>query len=450
MEHFDKVLLDKIPVLKECQGKRNSKATCKRNVSTTKHPYHRENQVSFESSGLATSSMTPNGHMCTDKFRLQGSKINPDMLNEGKKYGTVGMFLEDEKGTYFFTTCAHVIGENNEAYSYADKATIGRNVLTRSTDANTPGPNSEVPALDFSLVQVSPDKTLTCTFGLKTQVGNFVNMQIFRGDPLDVRHRYIYKWGASKPNMQVGRCTGCTYDGTFIFLQVDTINFAKPGDSGSIICIGRRRSSRTKNRKSHPKQSSESLPNPNAHKFINTNNHESQPEPEPMANISFDEGAEQIFITDLLNLKPHKKEYNKPSISPTTQILKCDLYKDNVHTRVDKEEAVLNVFAEPRKLMTKQDSVKDHGSIIVINVQLSYEGKPFDYDSEINILDIRLKPKSDRFTFTKQNEDHMDIDLSQATIMTMEKFYKNRMSGLETERMNVILHIGLFSLTLHY
>ncbi|CAC5368913.1 unnamed protein product [Mytilus coruscus] len=354
-ENLDKVLLDKMPVLKECQVKRNSKATGKQNIRTTKHLYHREKPLLSEPSGASTSSMTPNGHRCTEKCKLilnkiekakagkgmftgilkyvseckdnlssfsrilsdeltrrgdsvmlhewktvslrnakvkgfgcmddticlylqhdndkdktevlkyindffddttlkynisvefrctkitlftflqQGSKINPDMSNEGQnKYGTVGMFLEDEKGTYFFTTCAHVIGKNKEAYSNVHNATIGRNVLTRYPHSR----KSEEPSLDFSLVQVSPDRTLTCTFGLKTQVGNFVNMQIFRGDPLDVRHRNLYKWGASQPNMQVGTCTGCKYDGRYIYLQVDTKNFAKPGDSGAIICIG--------------------------------------------------------------------------------------------------------------------------------------------------------------------------------------------------------------------
>lgn len=147
------------------------------------------------------------------------------------------MFLEDEKGTYFFTTCAHVIGENQYAYSNVNNATIGRNVIIRYPDSRTPR-SSEEPSLDFSLVEVSPDKTLSCTFGLKTQKGNFINMQIFRGDPLEVRYRTIYKWGASEPNRQVGRCTGCEYDGPFLYLQVDTKEFAKPGDSGAIICVG--------------------------------------------------------------------------------------------------------------------------------------------------------------------------------------------------------------------
>ncbi|CAC5368914.1 unnamed protein product [Mytilus coruscus] len=358
-ENLDKVLLDKIPFLKECQVKRNPKATGKQNARTTKHPYHREKTLLSESAGASTSSMTPNGHRCSGKCKMelnkiekakaakgifkgilkyvtecednlssfsrslfdeltrrgdsvmlhewktvslrnskvkgfgcmddticlylqhdndkdktevlkyindffddttlkykisiefrstkitlfaflqQGSKINPDMSNEGQnKYGTVGMFLEDEKGTYFFTTCAHVIGKNKEAYSHVDKAMIGRNVLTRYPHSRTPGSKSEEPSLDFSLVQVSPDKTLTCIFGLKTEVGNFVNMQIFRDDLLNVRHGNIYKWGASEPNMQLGRCTGCKYDGPYVYLQVDNKDFAKPGDSGSIICIG--------------------------------------------------------------------------------------------------------------------------------------------------------------------------------------------------------------------
>ncbi|CAG2185183.1 unnamed protein product [Mytilus edulis] len=137
----------------------------------------------------------------------QGSKINrkesENCSDEGRKFGSLGMFLEDKNGKYFFTTCAHVIGEEEHAYSPDDNSKLGQNVYINYSDCNMDDTND--PYIDFSLVQVSPERTLTCTFGLKTTGG---------------------------------KCIGFEDEGSLLYLTVDTKDFAKGGDSGAIVCVG--------------------------------------------------------------------------------------------------------------------------------------------------------------------------------------------------------------------
>ncbi|CAG2215003.1 unnamed protein product [Mytilus edulis] len=82
-ENLDKVLLDKIPVLKECQVKRNSTATGKQNARITKHPYHREKTLLSKSVCTSTSSMTSNRHRCTDKCKMELNKTEKNKAAKG-------------------------------------------------------------------------------------------------------------------------------------------------------------------------------------------------------------------------------------------------------------------------------------------------------------------------------------------------------------------------------
>ncbi|XP_071146610.1 uncharacterized protein [Mytilus edulis] len=170
----------------------------------------------------------------------QGSKINKketEMQADGpRKYGSLGMFLKDNKGTYFFTTCAHVIGDEEHAYSPDDNSKLGRNVYINYSDCNKHDKND--PYIDFSLVQVSPERTLTCTFGLKTTGGEFINGRIFRGDLSEILNENVYKWGATEPCLRKGKCIGFEDEGSLLYLTVDTKDFAKGGDSGAIVCVG--------------------------------------------------------------------------------------------------------------------------------------------------------------------------------------------------------------------
>ncbi|CAC5358074.1 unnamed protein product [Mytilus coruscus] len=170
----------------------------------------------------------------------QGSKINRresgNYTDEERQFGSLGMFLEDKNGKYFFTTCAHVIGEEEHAYSPDDNSKLGRNVYINYSDCNKDDKND--PYIDFSLVQVSPERTLTCTFGLKTTGGDFINGRIFRGDLSEILNENVYKWGATEPCLQKGKCIGFEDEGSLLYMIVDTKDFAKGGDSGAIVCVG--------------------------------------------------------------------------------------------------------------------------------------------------------------------------------------------------------------------
>ncbi|VDI18657.1 Hypothetical predicted protein [Mytilus galloprovincialis] len=93
--------------------------------------------------------------------------------------------------------------------------------------------------------------------------------------------------------------------------------------------------------------------------------------------------------------------------SATAEILKRDLYVDNVLTSVNTEEAALNFFEESRELMTNAGfnlrTWKSNSN------QLSNEATKanvLDKDSETKILGMRWDAKSDILTFAKLNEDH--------------------------------------------
>ncbi|XP_063406251.1 uncharacterized protein LOC134690206 [Mytilus trossulus] len=167
-----------------------------------------------------------------------GSRINKlKTAGTGPKgYGTLGMFLEDNKGMYFFTTCAHVIEEHEDAYFPDDNTKIGENVFICHPNANNGIKHAK--KMDLSLIRVCPDFDIECKLGLKSVHGNFLKGAIFKGDIFEIFGRRLYKWGATEPYLQTGKCTGIEED-EFIHIQINTDNFAKPGDSSAIICAGR-------------------------------------------------------------------------------------------------------------------------------------------------------------------------------------------------------------------
>ncbi|CAC5368558.1 unnamed protein product [Mytilus coruscus] len=113
------------------------------------------------------------------------------------------------------------------------------------------------------------------------------------------------------------------------------------------------------------------------------------------ANILFGEGAQWSFITqemaDLLNLRPHKKE--AITISSFGESNK----------KVRNLQIATIYLKEPWKSNSNQlsdEATKAHVP---------------NKDSETKILEMRWDAKSDRLIFAKINEDHIDIDNSQAT-----------------------------------
>ncbi|CAC5358878.1 unnamed protein product [Mytilus coruscus] len=126
--------------------------------------------------------------------------------------------------------------QDEHAYSPDDNSKLGQNVFIHQSECNSNDKND--PYIDFSLVQVSPERTLTCTFGLKTTGGDFINGRIFRGDLSEICERNVYKWGATAPFLRKGKCIEFEDEGSLLYLIVDTKDFAKGGDSRSIVCVG--------------------------------------------------------------------------------------------------------------------------------------------------------------------------------------------------------------------
>ncbi|CAC5363404.1 unnamed protein product [Mytilus coruscus] len=175
----------------------------------------------------------------TISIYLNGSRVNKFKTagKDSQGYGTVGMFLEDNNGSYFFTTCTHVIDKDANAYLPHDNSKIGENVFVCHSNAHSNIKNAHK-MMDFSLIRVCSDKDVECNLGLKGVSGNFIKRAtIFRGDISEILGRRVYKWGSTEPLLQTGKCIGIEEE-EFVYVHIDKENFAKPGDSGAIICVG--------------------------------------------------------------------------------------------------------------------------------------------------------------------------------------------------------------------
>ncbi|CAC5385936.1 unnamed protein product [Mytilus coruscus] len=167
----------------------------------------------------------------------QGSRIDisHSPIFEKINYGTLGIFLKNKRRELFFTTCAHVIGNELKAYCSNDHSVLGKSVFAcerLSRQSNQ--------WLDLSLVKVCQDKVFTCRQGLKgtDSSDTFSEYKIFPGSIEDLIGRSVYKWGATT-NYTEGKFSKfiSSKDG---FLQIgieSPTNFATEGDSGSLICL---------------------------------------------------------------------------------------------------------------------------------------------------------------------------------------------------------------------
>ncbi|CAC5385932.1 unnamed protein product [Mytilus coruscus] len=144
----------------------------------------------------------------------QGSRIDitHSPIFEKISYGTLGIFLKNKRRELFFTTCAHVIGHELEAYCSNDHSVLGKSVFAcerLSRQSNQ--------WLDLSLVK---------------------KYKIFPGSIEDLIGRSVYKWGATTHYTE-GKLSKfiSSKDG---FLQIgieSSTTFAMEGDSGSLVCL---------------------------------------------------------------------------------------------------------------------------------------------------------------------------------------------------------------------
>ena len=172
---------------------------------------------------------------CTLK---QGEKVvRPDA-----RFGTLGMFLKDQSGNTYFTTCSHVIGMNEIARGDGD-VELGQSVFAIDTT-----PDTKISDLiDLSIVKVRDEIASQCQFGLRTATDTNVVGQIVEEEVVQEINRKqtlkVYKWGA-KSQLTHGTYTGWIsskkenrFDHNLH--QIDNVsqNVFDEGDSGSLICF---------------------------------------------------------------------------------------------------------------------------------------------------------------------------------------------------------------------
>ncbi|CAG2207993.1 unnamed protein product [Mytilus edulis] len=169
----------------------------------------------------------------------QGSKVNRT-TDHSQEYGTLGFFVRDSEGCIYFTTCAHVISQHTDAYTDTIESAVGKSVF--ATDLSSA---SITKSLDISLVKVYEEKVEDCRFGLRDSKDRFVTGTVTLANDSEMKNMEVYKMG-SKTSLTTGTYKGSIFvkegeefKNRIHFIQSKSRNaeFAKEGDSGSLICF---------------------------------------------------------------------------------------------------------------------------------------------------------------------------------------------------------------------
>ena len=171
------------------------------------------------------------------KYTLkQGEKVErPDT-----KFGTLGMFLKDQIGNTYFTTCSHVTRMDEIALGEGGLE-LGKSVF--AIDTATDMTYSDL--IDLSIVKVKDDIASQCQFGLRTSTDNNVVGQIVEEDVVQEINQElkVYKWGA-KSQLTRGTYTGWIalrnqnrFDQNLHQIVNVSQRVFDEGDSGSLICF---------------------------------------------------------------------------------------------------------------------------------------------------------------------------------------------------------------------
>ena len=172
---------------------------------------------------------------CTLK---QGEKV----VRSDTKFGTLGMFLKDQIGNTYFTTCSHVIRMDEIARGEGG-VEQGKSVFAIDTATNM----AYFDLIDLSIVKVHHNIASQCQFGLRTSTDNNVLGQIVEEDVIQEINQkqtlQVYKWGAKS------QLTRGTYKGWIASKNQNRfdqnlhqiVNVSQKvfdeGDSGSLICF---------------------------------------------------------------------------------------------------------------------------------------------------------------------------------------------------------------------
>lgn len=170
---------------------------------------------------------------CTLK---QGEKVvRPDT-----KFGTLGMFLKDQSGNTYFTTCSHVTRMDEIARGDGGLE-LGQSVF--AIDTATDMTYSDL--IDLSIVKVKDDIASQCQFGLRTATNNNVVGQIVEEEVVQEINQElkVYKWGA-KSQLTRGTYKGWIaskkqnrFDQNLHQIVNVSQNVFDEGDSGSLLCF---------------------------------------------------------------------------------------------------------------------------------------------------------------------------------------------------------------------
>ncbi|KAL3857081.1 hypothetical protein ACJMK2_011777 [Sinanodonta woodiana] len=171
------------------------------------------------------------------------------------RHGTLGGFMVDMNENLYFLTCAHIVPNNVdvrvEIPQEAISLTIGRSVKLQVGEEN----HMSVDSVDIMAVRVNSEQNSICIPFYKKADGTFGPSVMAQPFDLSLKEYHnIYKWGActhlTRGILHTGNYnkelfSDCgLYDSKYIYVLIerppvdddDNETFAKPGDSGAIVC----------------------------------------------------------------------------------------------------------------------------------------------------------------------------------------------------------------------
>lgn len=157
--------------------------------------------------------------------------------------GTVGLLLKDGN-RYFCSTCKHVVSQSltpEHSIVVDDHEYQCASVIIRSegTNVRTDFIVTSPEEIDFAVVRLAR-RNVPISAGLRSQFSGFVDGKILGIDRLTILPETpVYKWGAMSRltnGIYIGRSERRNRPPLFEFEGDGNDVFAKPGDSGSLIC----------------------------------------------------------------------------------------------------------------------------------------------------------------------------------------------------------------------
>ncbi|KAL3857084.1 hypothetical protein ACJMK2_011780 [Sinanodonta woodiana] len=190
-----------------------------------------------------------------EQFYSVGSTLHSPVLN---RRGTLGGYVKDIDGQLYCLTCAHVVPNDTDVQveirgQDIGPVTIGKSVIIKDPPERL---RISVDCVDIMAVRIDPKQIQRCNLYFKTPDGEYSPcVQIHPFDSSLRELHNIYKWGATT-NISFGLlhtgesnvelftqiCLNNQKKHVNVFVEPLPVDddrqgpFAKPGDSGAIIC----------------------------------------------------------------------------------------------------------------------------------------------------------------------------------------------------------------------